>query len=62
MCSRYLNFLKSETPPPVLFGEDHGRPVAAAFWTEDLVRACLVLFLGLLPQNLRLFKHLVSVS
>jgi hypothetical protein len=26
-------------------------------WTAEIVRACLYLFLSLLPQNLRLFKH-----
>ena len=30
-------------------------------WTEDIVRACLYLFLSLLPKNQKLFKHLVEV-
>ncbi len=57
---RYLQFLKSLTPPPMLFGEDRGRSIVYNVWTDDIVRACLYLFLSLLPQNLRLFKHMVT--
>ena len=45
----------------MLFGEDRGRAVVYNVWTDDIVRACLYLFLSLLPQNLRLFKHLVTI-
>ena len=57
----YLRFLISPTPPALLFGDDRGRPVLSDVWTEDIVRACLYLFLSLIPQNQKLFKHLVDV-
>ena len=57
----YLRFLISPTPPTLLFGEDRGRPKILDIWTEDIVKACLYLFLSLLPKNQKLFKHLVEV-
>ena len=57
----YLRFLLSPSPPPLLFGEERGRMIMSATWTEDLIKVCIQLYLSLLPQNLKMFPHLADV-
>ena len=57
----FLRFLLLAAPPDMLFGEDRGRPVVTATWTEDLIRICLNLFLTLLPKCKKLLTHLAEV-
>jgi symplekin len=47
----YLGFLRLQQPPEVLFGEERGRPVTVKEWSDNIVRACLYLYLSLLPIN-----------
>jgi symplekin len=47
----YLGFLRLPNPPEVIFGEDRGRPIVAKDWNENCVKACLYLYLSLLPIN-----------
>lgn len=45
----FLSFLRLLKPPDVLFGPDKGRPDHSEQWTEEAIRACLYLYLVLLP-------------
>nr|CAD7410338.1 unnamed protein product [Timema cristinae] len=47
----YLSFLRLPQPPVLLFGPDRGRPNKSDSWSEDIVKACLYLYLALLPNN-----------
>jgi len=44
----YLNSLRYPKPPEILFTEELGRKEYMHEWTEDLVKACLHLYLQLL--------------
>lgn len=45
----YCNYLRSPKPPEVLYTEDLGRTKEAqGDWNDDLVKACLNLYLKLL--------------
>jgi symplekin len=57
----YLKFLLAPTPPPMLFGEERGRPQVVPMWTDAIIRVCLHLCFSLLPHNLRLFYELSEV-
>jgi len=58
----YLRFLLSPAPPQMLFGQDRGRPESPpSSWTDGTAKACLYIYLALLPQNLMLFRHLAEV-
>ncbi|XP_049841327.1 symplekin-like [Schistocerca gregaria] len=72
----YLSFLRLPSPPDVLFGPDRGRQkstipviecrsttgeVAATPWSEEAVRACLYLYLALLPLNEEMIHELARV-
>lgn len=57
----YLTFLRLPKPPEVLFGADKGRPERAENWTEEAIRACLHLYLTLLPIKQELIHELVLV-
>lgn len=47
----YLKYLLLETPPDSLCSHNFGRPNEPNEWTEPLVKACLYLYLALLPLN-----------
>lgn len=63
----YLSFLRLPHPPDVLFGAERGRTkpepmepdeeVPGVTWTEEAVRACLYLYLALLPLNEKLIHE-----
>ncbi|RZF35803.1 hypothetical protein LSTR_LSTR009219 [Laodelphax striatellus] len=59
----YLDFLRLPQPPNVLFGAEQGRfkPVDTAAWAEDSIKACLYLYLVLLPANQKLIHELARV-
>ncbi|KAF6211989.1 hypothetical protein GE061_012506 [Apolygus lucorum] len=60
----YLNFLKSKQLPAELFGKSQGRlnrGWADKSWDEDLTKACLYLYLSLLPVNQELIHELARV-
>lgn len=72
----YLSFLRLPSPPDVLFGPDRGRvkstiPVIECRnatgeatpipWNEEAVRACLYLYLALLPLNEEMIHELARV-
>jgi len=43
----YLSSLKLRSPPEILFMECLGRPVVETEWTEEVAKASLHLYLGL---------------
>jgi len=57
----YLRFLLLARPPEMLFGEDRGRAVPVATWTEEMIRTCLHLYLAILPRSQKLLAHLAEV-
>ncbi|KAK9503177.1 hypothetical protein O3M35_011802 [Rhynocoris fuscipes] len=57
----YFVFLKAPTPPKILFGVERGRPQVSAVWTDDAVKACLYLYLALLPIKQELIHELARV-
>lgn len=57
----YLGFLKLSKPPEAIFGLDKGRPLASDVWTDDSIKACLYLYLSLLPINQELIHELSRV-
>nr|CAD7461470.1 unnamed protein product [Timema tahoe] len=57
----YLSFLRLPQPPVLLFGPDRGRPNKSDSWSEDIVKACLYLYLALLPNNESLIHELARV-
>jgi len=56
----YLTFLRLPKPPEVLFGPDKGRPERADYWTDEAIRACLYLYLVLLPIKQDLIHELAA--
>ncbi|KAG8333354.1 hypothetical protein J6590_000498 [Homalodisca vitripennis] len=56
----YLTFLRLPKPPEVLFGPDKGRPERSEYWTEEAIRACLYLYLVLLPIKQELIHELAA--
>ncbi|XP_042890478.1 symplekin-like isoform X2 [Penaeus japonicus] len=57
----YLKYLLLETPPDSLCSHNFGRPNEPNEWTEPLVKACLYLYLALLPLNQALIHDLAQV-
>jgi len=57
----YLRFLLLARPPDMLFGDDRGRPMIVATWTEEMIRVCLHLYLAILPRSQKLLSHLAEV-
>ncbi|XP_026294194.1 symplekin [Frankliniella occidentalis] len=57
----YLGFLQLPAPPDVLFGAERGRPSKADTWAEGPTKACLYLYLELLPHEHRLIHELTRV-
>ena len=57
----YLGFLQLPAPPDVLFGAERGRPARAETWTDGPTKACLYLYLELLPHEHRLIHELTRV-
>ncbi|XP_014288731.1 symplekin isoform X1 [Halyomorpha halys] len=57
----YLGFLKLTKPPEALFGLHKGRPHLSEVWTDDSIKACLYLYLSLLPINQELIHELSRV-
>lgn len=55
----YLGFLRLQTPPEIVFGQDRGRPQIENQWTESTTRACLGLYLALLSEHQDLIHELV---
>jgi len=53
----YLGFLKLSSPPDMLFGAEKGRPAKTDTWSESPTRACLYLYLELLPHEQRLIHE-----
>ncbi|XP_063228750.1 symplekin isoform X2 [Bacillus rossius redtenbacheri] len=57
----YLSFLRFPQPPDLLFGLERGRPTKSEAWSDDIVRACLYLYMALLPVNEKLIHELARV-
>ncbi|XP_014601735.1 PREDICTED: symplekin [Polistes canadensis] len=57
----YLGFLRLQTPPEIVFGQDRGRPQTENQWTESTTRACLGLYLALLSEHQDLIHELARV-
>ncbi|XP_035728470.1 symplekin-like [Vespa mandarinia] len=57
----YLGFLRLQTPPEIVFGQDRGRPQIENQWTESTTRACLGLYLALLSEHQDLIHELARV-
>lgn len=55
----YLMFLVLPKPPEVLFGVEKGRPDCRDYWEEGSLKACLYLYLTLLPIKQELIHELV---
>ncbi|CAB3359648.1 Hypothetical predicted protein [Cloeon dipterum] len=56
----YLGFLRLPNPPEVIFGEDRGRENTKD-WNENCVKACLYLYLSLLPLNESMIHELAKI-
>ncbi|XP_043283816.1 symplekin [Venturia canescens] len=57
----YLGFLRQPKPPEIVFGQDRGRPQVEEVWSESTTRACLGLYLALLPEHQDLIHELARV-
>lgn len=57
----FVRFLLEARPPDMLFGEDRGRPVVVASWSEEMIRVCLHLYLAILPSSQKLLSYLAEV-
>lgn len=57
----HLDFLRLAQPPLSLFGETQGRLIGTDSWNDDLVRACLLPYVSLLPMNETLVHDLAKV-
>ncbi|KAL1131946.1 hypothetical protein AAG570_011557, partial [Ranatra chinensis] len=57
----YLKFLCLSQPPDVLFGQDKGRLFKQENWNDDGIKACLYLYVALLPINQELVHELARV-
>ena len=53
----YLKFLLLEEPPALLCGPEQGRPEVVTTWTEEMIKACLYLFLAILHSNEKLIHE-----
>ncbi|BET00821.1 symplekin [Nesidiocoris tenuis] len=57
----YLNYLKYPRPAMELFGPELGRPFRSETWNDDCTKACLYLYLSLLPLSQELIHGLAVV-
>lgn len=58
----YLNFLLLDDPPALLYAPEKGRTAPEdSAWSDELVKACLYLFVKILPANEKLIHNLASV-
>lgn len=55
----YLKFLLLEQPPAVLCGTEKGRVEVVTTWTEEIIKACLYLFLAILHSNEKLIHEYI---
>lgn len=55
----YLKFLLLEQPPALLCGPEKGRSEVVTTWTEEIIKACLYLFLAILHSNEKLIHEYV---
>ena len=53
----YLKFLLLEQPPALLCGPEKGRNEVVTTWTEEIIKACLYLFLAILHSNEKLIHE-----
>lgn len=58
---RHLNILRSAQPPEELFGRSQGRTTVVNNWNDDVVKACLQVYISLLPINEALIHELAKV-
>ncbi|KAK4296500.1 hypothetical protein Pmani_031010 [Petrolisthes manimaculis] len=58
---QFLKYLLEKSPPEELCSQYLGRPPPIAEWTEATVKACLYLYLALLPLNQALIHDLAVV-
>lgn len=61
VATNYLKYLLLESPPEVLCLHELGRPNKEVEWAETSVKACLFLYLALLPMNQELIYELAQV-
>ncbi|XP_015610116.1 symplekin [Cephus cinctus] len=57
----YLGFLRLQSPPEIVFGQDRGRPQPEDLWSESTTRTCLGLYLALLTEHQDLIHELARV-
>lgn len=57
----WLGFLEQNTPPGNIFTAEHGRPEPVGAWSEPLAKACIALFLALLPYRQSLVQNLAEI-
>lgn len=53
----YLKFLLLDQPPALLCGLEKGRNELVTTWTEEIIKACLYLFLAILRLNEKLIHE-----
>lgn len=53
----YLKFLLLEQPPALLCEPEKGRREVVTTWTEEVIKACLYLFLAILHSNEKLIHE-----
>lgn len=57
----HLDFLRLQEPPFNLFGDAQGRLSGGDSWNDDLIRACLLPYISILPFNESLIHDLAKV-
>ncbi|XP_076096063.1 symplekin-like isoform X2 [Mytilus galloprovincialis] len=58
---RTLKLLLDPKPPPEIFGNLRNKEFIPDAWTEDVIKMCLYLYLGLLPCNHKLIHELAVI-
>lgn len=58
---KQMDHLKFQNPPGELFGNAYGRITKSDIWTDNLVRACVQVYIALLPINEALIHELAKV-
>lgn len=59
--TQFLKYLLLDAPPEALWSHNLGRPLQPMEWTESSVKACLYLYLALLPLNQSMIHDLAQV-
>ncbi|VDP09748.1 unnamed protein product [Soboliphyme baturini] len=57
----FLRYLLLPSPPDSIFGAERGRPENPGKWDEQSIKACLYLYLFLLPEEPKLIHQLANV-